>query len=147
MAVDRERLRRAGNVGQHERALARQPVEDALRRPVRQVVHAVRDGEAADEGLRRRLDAVHARLRRVQRVERVLAGDRQLQEDEREPVRHARLALRRRTDVDGDVGVHVRRRHVTSELAEVVAEGARQARDEHVVDGGARHVLDLLDER
>ena len=73
----------------------------------------------------------------MQRVERVLAGDRQLQEDEREPVRHARPAVRRRTDVDGDVGVQVCRRYVTSELAEVVAEGARQARDKHVVDGGA----------
>ena len=110
------------------------------------MVHAVRDGKAADERLRRRLDEVHAGLGHVERVENVVAGDRQGEEHQGEVVGHARPALRRWSDVDRNVGIEMVDAEIRAQRTEVVTEGARQTRDEHVVDGRARHVLYLLDE-
>ena len=82
----------------------------------------------------------------MQRVEHIIAVDGHLQEDQGELVGHARPAVRCRAYVNGDVGVQVGGAHVNLQLSEVVAKGAGQTGDENIIDSGARHVLDLLDQ-
>ena len=145
MSAHRQLLLRAGHVGQHHAALARQPVKKQFTEAVRQHRHAVRDGDSVDDRLGRRLHLVHASLGDAQRFEDVVVAERQEEEDEREVVDHRDALHRLGPCVDGQVGAQAGGGRPQSARREVLAEGAGEAAHEHVVNGGAGQPGDATD--